>query len=208
MGLLAVLQVRRRSAESSNMSRSATLRSHLGVTLISATCVALLVTMLVSSCGTTSWTQVVSGGDRVSVGSSGLSLVMPTGGGYIIKGHQEGGTKYLDEVVFGNRPPLWLVSAHVMSFPHISDWPLALFLVHGQVIAQSADGSVVIYWGSKGGPFKPFLVLTHLKGRAYGAILDSKTFDTPAAVWNQAARIWHGLDVQGATLPPLGANTG
>ena len=107
--------------------------------------------MLVSSCGATSGTQVVSGGDRVSVGSSGLSLVMPIGGGYVIKGHQEGGTKYLDEVVFGNQPPLWLVSAHVMSFPRISDWPLALLLVHGQVIAQSADGSVVIYWGSKGG---------------------------------------------------------
>ena len=200
------------------MSSSAVQDGRPGMACFWLICVALCMT-LVAGCGTngstngnasagaTAWTQRASGGDDVSLGVSGLSLVVPTyANAEVIKRHQQDGRLWPDQVAISARiPPRWLACAEMLSFAHLGDWPLARSLTSSQVIARSTDGSVAIYWDAKGGLYKPFLIPTHLRGKAYGAILESQTFPTPTAAWNEANLIWQGLGIQGATLPPLDA---
>ena len=198
------------------MSPSAVQNGRPGMAYFLLFCVALCMA-LVAGCstngstngtptaGATAWTQRVSGGDSVSLGDSGLSLVVPVyADAEVVKGHQQDGRLWPDQVAISEKcPPRWLACAEMLSFAHLGDWPLARSLTGGRVIARSADGSVAIYWDTKGSSYRPFLIMTHLKGRAYGAILESQTFQTPTAAWNEANLIWQGLEIQGATLPPL-----
>lgn len=180
--------------------------------------VAAIIAMACVACGCggthVSWTRTTSAGQRVPVGASGLSLVMPPGAGYVVKEHTEAGvadhsgapTPFLcpDEVVF-RRPPLWLTGVQVTSFARSRDWLLDLFFNHSQVLAFSPgddETAVVVYWDPDGGPFKPVLISTQLPGRADGAILVDRNFATRRAAWNEADRVWRGLKVEGATLPP------
>jgi hypothetical protein len=158
----------------------------------------------VFGCGHTSpRSRQVNAGERVAL-ASGLSLVMPAGGGEFFAHDRSEGVG-VDQVLFGQgQPPSWLKHIAIQSFADFSQYdPLLVYQKDARVIARSTDGSVVMYWVPGG--FRTFAVLTHLPGKDYGWIVDDDAFKfkTAKSAWREAASLWRRLSIRGAQLPPL-----